>query len=151
MLWMLCFLQHGTTELREAGDCVKLWWISHDNYHIHHSRWMMLQTLYFLSLKGYTTPNIYPMIFLLYLLSWMIWSLLTSTCRFLKTTYTSHIRVSDKVWLTVEATKRGRAGRERPRPFFVPCKYEWKKVDLKGLNLGQYLTKSWNQTFSLKI
>ena len=34
------------------------------------------------SLKGYTTPNIYPMIFLLYLLSWMIWSLLTSTCQF---------------------------------------------------------------------
>ena len=32
--------------------------------------------------KGYTTPDIHPMIFLLYLFSWMTWSLPDSTCWF---------------------------------------------------------------------
>ena len=53
-----------------------------------------------LTLKGYTTPNIYPMIFLLYLHSWMIGSLLTSTCRFKYAPRPLNQRLDKSEWCT---------------------------------------------------
>ena len=59
-------------------------WCSFTNPHT--NSYFHLRDIYDLCIgiksKGYAATNIYPMIFLLYLLSWMTCSLLTSTCQF---------------------------------------------------------------------